>query len=67
MGLMEFMSFLNLVFSAALRTKSELLQEENKQDFVSPEAIINSMVVSILWTSLPRAKISPGLDLSLLR
>ena len=64
---MEFMSFLNLVFSVAFRTKSELLQEEDKHDFVSPEAIIKSMVVSILWTFLPRAKMSPGLDLSLRR
>ena len=64
---MEVMFFLNLVFSAAFKTKSELLQEEDKHDFVSPEAITKSMDVSSLWTSLPRAKMSPGLDLSLLR
>ena len=64
---MEFKSFLNLVFSAALMTKSELLQEEDKHDFVSPEAITKSMAVSSLWISLPRAKMSPGLDVSLLR
>ena len=61
------MSFLNLVFSAALRTKLELLHEEDKHDFVNPEAISRSMAVSSLWTSLPRAMMSPGLDLSLLR
>jgi hypothetical protein len=31
-GLMEFKSFLNLAFSAAFMTKSELLQEEDKHD-----------------------------------
>ena len=34
---------------------------------LNPEATTKSMVVFILWTSLPRAKMSPGLDLSLLR
>ena len=67
MGLMEFTFFLNLAFSDAFKTKSELLQEENKHDFVSSEAITKSMAVSSLWTSLPKAKMSPGLDLSLLR
>ncbi len=64
MGLAEFLSFLNLVFSAAFRTKSELLHEEDKHDFVKPETM--TMAVSNLWTSLPRAMMSPGLDLSLL-
>jgi hypothetical protein len=67
MGLPEILSFLNLAFSAAFRTKSELLQEEDKHDFVKPEAITRSMAVSNLWTSLPRAMMSPGLDMSLLR
>ncbi len=67
MGLMEFKSFLNLVFSAAFRTKSELLLEEDKHDLVKPETTTKSMAVSSLWTSLPRAKMSPGLDLSPLR
>jgi hypothetical protein len=39
MGWVEFMTFLNLAFSAAFRTTSELLHEEDKHDFVSPEAI----------------------------
>ena len=64
---MEFMSFFNLAFSAAFKTKSELLQEEDKHDFVNPEAIAKSLVVSSLCTSLRRAKMSHGLDLSLLR
>ena len=67
MGLAEFLSFLNLAFSAAFRTKSELLHEEDKHDFVKPEAMTGSMAVSNLWTSLPRAMMSPGLDMSLLR
>jgi hypothetical protein len=46
MGMMEFTSFLNLAFSAAFRTKSELLQEEDKHDFLNPEAITKSMAVS---------------------
>jgi len=66
-GLMEFKSFLNSAFSAAFRIKLELLQEEDKHDFVSLKAITRSMAVSSLWTSLPRAMMSPGLDLSLLR
>jgi hypothetical protein len=64
---MKLVSFLNLVFSAAFKTKSELLQEEDEHDFVSPEAITKSMDVSSMWTSLPRAKMSPCLYLSLLR
>ncbi len=67
MGWDEFLSFLNLAFSAAFRTKSELLYEEDKHDFVNPEAITRSMDVSSLWTSLPIAMMSPCLDLSLLR
>jgi hypothetical protein len=67
MGLTESMSFPNLAFSAAFVTKSELLHEEVKHDFVKPEAITRSIAVSIMWTSLPRAIISPGLDLSLRR
>ncbi len=67
MGWAEFLSFLNLAFSAAFRTKSELLHEESKHDFVKAEAITKSMAVSSLWTSLSRAMMSPGLDLSLLK
>jgi hypothetical protein len=48
MGLMVFKSFLNLAFSAALSTKSELLQEEDKHDFFKPEATTRSMDVSNL-------------------
>ena len=36
MGLAEFLSFTNLAFSAAFRTKSELLHEEDKHDFARP-------------------------------
>ena len=64
MGFTRFLSFPNLAFSAALRTKSELLHGEDKHDLVSQEAITMSIAVSNLWTSLPRAIISPGLDLS---
>jgi len=68
MGLAEFLSFLNLAFSADFMVKPELLHEEEKHDFVKPEAIIRSMVVSNnLWTSRPRVIMSPGLDLPLLR
>jgi phosphoribosylaminoimidazole-succinocarboxamide synthase len=67
MGLAEILSFLNLAFFVDFRTKSEILQEEDKHDFVKLEAITRSMAVSSLWTSLPRAMMSPGLDLSLLR
>ncbi len=40
---------------------------EDKHDFCKAEAITRSMAVSILCTSLPRAIMSPGLDLSFLR
>ncbi len=64
MGFTECLSFLNLAFSEALRIKSELLLEEDKHDLAKPEATTKSIAVSILWTSLPSAMISPGLDLS---
>ncbi len=48
MGLMEFTSFPNLAFSAAFKTKSELLEEEDKHDFVNPDTITRSMAVSNL-------------------
>ena len=67
MGWAEFLSFLNLAFSIAFRTKSELLHEEDKHDFVKLEGITRSMAVSSLWTSLPKAMMSLGLELSLLR
>ncbi len=67
MGWVEFLSFLNLEFSAALRTKSELLQEESKHDFVKAEAITMSIAVSSLWICQSRAMMSSGLDLSLLK
>jgi hypothetical protein len=67
MGLAEFLSFLNLAFSTAFKTKSELVHEEDKHDYVMLEAITRSMTVSSMWTSLPRAMMSPGLDLFLLR
>ena len=47
-GLTDLLSFLNLTRSAPLRTKSELFEEEDKHDFVKPEAITRSMAVSIL-------------------
>jgi hypothetical protein len=37
-----------LALSTLLRIKSELLQEEDKHDFVRPEAITMSIVVPIL-------------------
>ena len=64
-GLTDFLSFPNLARSAPLRTKSELLEEEDKHNFVRPEKITRSTAMSNLWTSLPRARISPGRDLSL--
>ena len=67
MGLAEFLSIMNLAFSAVFRAKSELLHEEDKYDFVKPEAMTMSMAVSNLWTSLLRAMMSLGLDMSLLR
>ncbi len=54
----DLMSFPSLARSTALRTKSEPLEEEDKQDFVSPEAMTRSMAMSIMWTSLPRAMMS---------
>ena len=49
MGLMtDFLSFSNFAFSVAFRTKLELLHEEVKHDFVSPEAITMSIAVSNL-------------------
>ena len=63
-GLHDLMSFANFFDSAALRTKSKLLLEEGKHDFVNnPEAMTMSIAESILWISLPRAMISPGRDL----
>ena len=44
----ELLSFLNLAFSAAFRTKSELLHEEGKHDFVKAEAMTKSIVISSL-------------------
>ena len=35
-GWAEFLSFLNLAFSVAFRTKSKLLHEVDKHDFVNP-------------------------------
>jgi hypothetical protein len=66
-GLTDLPSFPNLTRSAPLRTQSELLEEEVKLNFVRPEAITRSIAVSILWTSIPKAKMSPGRDLSLRR
>ena len=66
-GLTDLLTFLNLTRSAPSRRKSELFEEEDKHDFVKPEAITRSMAVSILWTSLPSARMSPGRDLSLRR
>jgi hypothetical protein len=53
MGLAEILSFINLAFSVAFKTQSELLQEEDKHDFVKLEAITRFMAVSSLLTSLP--------------
>ena len=66
-GFADLLSFPNLTRSAPLSTKSELLEEEDKHDLVRAEAITRSIVVSILWTSLPSARMSPGRDLSLRR
>ena len=46
MGFMERLSLMNLARSAPLSTKSELLEDEDKHDFVKPEAMITSMAVS---------------------
>ena len=64
MRLTDLLSFPNLTFSAAFKTKLELLHEEDKHDFVSPEAITISIAVSSMWTPMYRAMMSPGLDLS---
>jgi len=66
-GLTDLMSFPNLTRSAPLRTKSELLEDDDKHDFVKPEAMTMPIAVSIMWTSLPKAKMSTGRDLSLRR
>ena len=47
-GLTDLLSLPNLALSAPLMTKSELLQEEDKHDFVRPEAMTKSIAVSIL-------------------
>jgi hypothetical protein len=47
-GLIDLLSLPNLALSAPLRTKSELLQEEDKHDFFRPEAIKKSIAVSIM-------------------
>ncbi len=62
---LHLLSFANFVDSAALRTKSELLLEEDKHDLVSPKTMTMSMAGSILSASLPRAMISPRRDLSM--
>jgi hypothetical protein len=64
-GLQNLLSFANIFDSVALRAKSELLLEEDKHDFVNPEAMTKSIRESILWTSLPRAMMSRGRDLSM--
>jgi len=66
LGVDEFKSYLNFDFSAALSTVSELLLMEDKHDLCKAEAITMSIAVSSLWTSLPRAIMSPSLDLSFL-
>jgi hypothetical protein len=67
MGLAEFKSFLNLDFSPAFSTISELVSMGDNHDFCRAEAITRSMAVSSPWTSLPKAILSLGLDLSSLR
>ncbi len=47
-GLTDLMSFPNLALSAPLMEKSELLQEEDKHDFVRPEAMIKSIDMFIM-------------------
>ncbi len=66
-GLTDLLSFPNFTRSAPLRTKSDLFEEEDKHDFVKPEAITKSVAVSILRATLPSARMSPGRDLSLRR
>jgi hypothetical protein len=58
-GMTDLLSFPNLARSDALRTKSELFEEEDKHDFVKPpKAITRSIAMSIMWTFLPRARMS---------
>jgi len=45
--LTDLLSLPNLALSAPLRTDSGLLQEEDKHDFVRPEAMTMSIAVSI--------------------
>jgi hypothetical protein len=66
-GFQDLLFFANFVDSAALRIKSELLLEGDKHDLVNPEAKTMSMDESLQWTSLPRAMMSPGRDLSMRR
>ena len=66
-GLQDLLSFPNMAILAALRTKLELLQEEDKLDLVSVKAMTMSVAESSLWTSLPRAIMSPERDLSIRR
>ncbi len=66
-GLADLPSFPSLTRSAPLRTKSELFEERVKHDCVKLEAITRSIAVSIMWTSLPSARMSHGRDLSLRR
>jgi hypothetical protein len=46
MGLNDLLSLSNLVVSAPFKTNSGLLQEENKHDFVRPEAMTMSIAAS---------------------
>ena len=59
MGLTDRLSLPNLAVSAPLRTKSELLQEEDKHDFMRPEAMTMPIAMSNMWTSRPGAMMSP--------
>jgi hypothetical protein len=59
MGWAEFMSFLNLAFSVAFKTKSELLLEEDKHDFISSEAITMSIAVSYYMDELLQTRNIP--------
>ena len=65
--LQDLLSFAKFADSAALSTKSELLQEEYKHDLVNPKAMTMSIAESIIWTSLLRATMSPGRDLFMRR
>ena len=44
-GFTDLLSLLNLALFAPLRSKLELLQEEDKHNFVRPEAMTTSIVV----------------------